>query len=118
MPLRRSARQPVSTYRVEKLVAGAWRTVDTFDTVSRAIGCYNAHGGRHRILQNSFDAAQRQRSAVLRDSEQDAAIARVTERKLDPVLDTSDREWAEDDDGEPIRLAPPQRGVYVHLSPR
>lgn len=115
MPLRQLASRPKVTYALQAHEHGAWRTVDTFDSVSRAIGCYNAQGGRRRILQNSFDAAQRQRSAVLRDSEQDAAIAKATERKLEPVLDTSDREWLEDEQGEPVRRGPSD---YFHARPK
>jgi len=113
----RQTKQSQTSYRVETFVSGAWQLVETFDSVSRALGRYNTLAGRRRILQSWFDSAQRQHSAVLRDSEQDAAVAQATERKLEPVLDTTSREWHEDADGEPTRVAP-TTGVFFHLSGR
>jgi hypothetical protein len=117
MKPRRSTSQPQVTYAVQAREGGAWRTLDTFDSVTRAIGCYNAQAGRRRILQSTFDAAQRQRSAVLRDSEQDAAVEAATARKPAPVLVTKERDWLEDEDGEPIRVGP-GGGPYVHMRAR
>lgn len=108
---------PKVTYALQTCAGGIWRTDETFDSAVRAVAKYGSATGRRRVLAISFDTQHRQHNAVLRDSEEDERIDDIVTRKLAPVPVTAERDWAEDDNGEPLRV-PPHKGVYWHAQAR